>query len=303
MPNDEFAHPPTPQPESPGDARAMRSGVPRQLQPGEIEMAEERIHDSPLRETHSELAGGTQDSGRTATESATQIPVIDTPETFPMAVDVRPLEKVERVPGINATEGDPPYVDPDSPTTENEPVKAHRMAVAGNGSDNSPIIMGREDAAHARGFGRETTEGGNPGVAARDFGDARLFDNDEEKGNETDASNEIEGDNFDEEALRNEFRRRWEPRLAAIQISPAYQEAHQYLGHDISTIDGLAEMVMEAYREAQEFDKNRFSNPKAALASIEKTRERIQVLADLESGVASDPDYQLENHTPGHDQT
>lgn len=56
---------------------------------------------------------GQQQGGTAASEAEIKIPVTDGSESFPMAINVKPLEEVERIPGVNAPFGDPDYVDPD----------------------------------------------------------------------------------------------------------------------------------------------------------------------------------------------
>src|SRR5579859_7512417 len=59
------------------------------------------------------------------------------PPEVPEAADVKPLNYIEHDPGIFASEGDPEYVDPDSPTTVHDKDKAKAMAIAEDDDRNA----------------------------------------------------------------------------------------------------------------------------------------------------------------------
>ena len=54
------------------------------------------------------------------------------PQDVPEAADVKPLNYIDHEPGIFASENDPEYVDPDSPSTVHDIEKAKAMALAEN---------------------------------------------------------------------------------------------------------------------------------------------------------------------------
>ncbi|MBA3757541.1 hypothetical protein H0X09_01630 [Candidatus Saccharibacteria bacterium] len=80
--------------------------------------------------------------------------------------------------------------------------------------------------------------------------------------------------------------------LRKHSISPAYREAHLSMGGDISTAEGLVTLGLKAHRQAQGFDELKYKDPVQALAKLEEAKSFVQVLADIESGVASNDDYQ-----------
>lgn len=80
------------------------------------------------------------DVGEAAIEATTQIPVSDESVKEPLFIP--------HVGGMNAPEGDPAYVDSNSPTVVDDVEKAHSMALAGNEN--------RTEAGHNRGLNRQT---------------------------------------------------------------------------------------------------------------------------------------------------
>ncbi len=97
---------------------------------------------------------------------------------------------------------------------------------------------------------------------------------------------------FEEEALRREFARRWSEKLSAHPPSDAYKAAKGF-PQDIATIDGFTEVAFEGYALAGQFDAIRFDPAKTeeALRLIDEMKKRLQMMADIESGAASDPNY------------
>ena len=100
---------------------------------------------------HAEASGteeATQALGEAVVgEHSTQIPVTDGENSPPIAINVKPQEEVEHIAGVNASDGDPAYVDPDSPSTVHDINTAYELAEAGH--------EGRSRAAKERGLIRK----------------------------------------------------------------------------------------------------------------------------------------------------
>ena len=81
--------------------------------------------------------------------------------------------------------------------------------------------------------------------------------------------------------------------LREHKVSPAYRNAHLAISEDISTSEGLVALGLKAHKAVLAFDRLKFENPKVALDTLKVATSCIQVLVDIQSGVASDPGYEL----------
>lgn len=80
--------------------------------------------------------------------------------------------------------------------------------------------------------------------------------------------------------------------LRTHSISEAFKQAHLAEGN-VSTAEGLLALGIKAHKEAQEFDRLRFSKPEEALPHLDEARACVKILAEITSGKASDPNYQI----------
>lgn len=80
--------------------------------------------------------------------------------------------------------------------------------------------------------------------------------------------------------------------LRTHSISEAFKQAHLTEGN-VSTAEGLLALGIKAHKEAQEFDRLRFSKPQEALPHLDEARACVKILAEITSGKASDPNYQI----------